>query len=222
MATDYSWHEEAYQRRKREGAAGFDKEQQSYTRFQQISATQMASPHVPRSGRLLELGCGAGNMTLWLVERGYQVSAIDLAPTAIAWTRERLAQAGRAAELRVGSVLELSEWPALSFDVVFDSRCLHCIIGEDRAKCLASIRRVLKPGGALLVCSMMRNARTPEIRGFDPATGLVRRGEQAIRYIGTPELLSAELERAGLRVAETGCDTEGDVCDDFLAIAIKS
>ena len=38
-----------------------------------------------RSGRALDAGCGHGSDTLWLAARGWQVTAVDFAATALAY-----------------------------------------------------------------------------------------------------------------------------------------
>ena len=45
--------------------------------------------HAPRSGRVLELGCGAGDLSLALAEHGYEVHGVDIAPTAIDFMNAR-------------------------------------------------------------------------------------------------------------------------------------
>lgn len=57
--------------------------------------------------RALDVGCGAGQMALALAERGYDVSAVDVAEGMVAATRQRFADAGRAADIRQADVRAL-------------------------------------------------------------------------------------------------------------------
>jgi 2-polyprenyl-3-methyl-5-hydroxy-6-metoxy-1,4-benzoquinol methylase len=45
-------------------------------------------------GRVLDLGCGPGRNAIYLASLGFDVDAIDLSATAIAWARERAEEAG--------------------------------------------------------------------------------------------------------------------------------
>ena len=48
----------------------------------------------PRPGRALDVGCGAGVLTLWLAEKGLEVNGIDILPEAITMARS-LAGSGK-------------------------------------------------------------------------------------------------------------------------------
>ena len=78
-------------------------------------------------GRALDVGCGAGVFSVWLAEQGMDVTGIDVIPEAIA-----MAQA-RANEHRVhvtfinGDLFTYA--PDRPFDLVFDSGCLHALVG---------------------------------------------------------------------------------------------
>src|SRR6185369_11240799 len=54
-------------------------------------------------GRALDAGCGHGSETLWLAARGWQVTAVDFAATALAYARSR-------AEAMGPDVAGRSEW----------------------------------------------------------------------------------------------------------------
>ncbi len=194
MRTDYAGHDVAYQRKRAAGELGWDNAKDL---AEHVAALEklFAIGHVRRAGKLLELGCGAGNVSLYLASQGFEVHGVDIAPTAIAWARER---AAGAAEFHVADVLDL---PGADFDIVVDGHCLHCIIGDDRARFLASARRALKPAGLLLVNSMCGEPTCESIRSqFDPETRCLVRGDLATRYLGTPEVILRELDEAGFEV----------------------
>jgi ubiquinone/menaquinone biosynthesis C-methylase UbiE len=179
---------------------------------------------VPRSGRSLELGCGTGEYSLWLAARGFEVSGVDLSPTAVAWARERFAARGVEADLRVGSVLDLSEFAPASFDLVLDGHCFHCIVGNDRAAFLENAYRVLRPGGIFHVATMCGPIHDPKIQElFDPATSCVLRNGVAIRQVKSPEEILQEMERAGFRILHHELDPPKNIHDqtDLLANATR-
>lgn len=99
---------------------------------------------LPRArGRLLEVGCGKGEVAAGLVERGFEVTALDSSDEAVAAARAR----GVAA--RAGRFPELPGHDGAPFDAVLFARSLHHIpaLGPtlDRA------RELLRPGGVLVV-----------------------------------------------------------------------
>jgi SAM-dependent methyltransferase len=97
--------------------------------------------------RVLDLGCGTGN--LWR-ENAARIPALgalvltDLSPGMIAEARARLAGLAPQPELRVEDVRSLS-FPDASFDVAIASHVLYHV--PDRPRALREVRRVLRPGG---------------------------------------------------------------------------
>ena len=200
MRTDYIAHNEQYKRRKAEGRPGW---QDSDTLKETLDTLEeiFQSEYVPRGGRLLELGCGAGDLTLWLAGRGYDAYGVDIAPTAIDWAREKALDDHTPADFRVGSVVDLNGYPDGFFDVVLDGHCFHCIIGDDRNLFLASARRVLKPNGVLLVLTMCGEVTSAQIRkNFDLQSRCLVSQGIAVRYIGLVEDILDEIRDAGFLV----------------------
>jgi ubiquinone/menaquinone biosynthesis C-methylase UbiE len=109
--------------------------------------------------RVLELGCGEGDLAIELAERGLEVTAIDLSPERIREARRRVGSTGRAPEFLVGDLntIHLPEGP---FDCVIAHDALHHV--ARLAHVFDEIQRVLRPGGALLAIDyigMTRPAR---------------------------------------------------------------
>ena len=200
--SDYAGHDGVYCRRKEAGAVGWFLDDATYeTKWLPPIDEALSQDHVPHEGCLLELGCGAGNLTVWLAKQGCQVSGIDVSLTAISWARERASEEGIEADFRTGSVVDLYEYRAETFDVVLDGYCLHCIIGADRASCLSSVYRVLRPGGWFVVLTGCKSAQTEALEGYDPVSCVVS-GEHvpAPRYFAPPESIIQEVSRAGFEV----------------------
>jgi len=197
---DYSLHDGAYQRRREAGQPGWE----TATALQENLAlleSVFSAPHFPQKGRLLELGCGAGDLSLWTAQRGFQVQGVDISPIAIAWANEKAAAQKLSAHFQVGNVLDLNIFADGSFDVVLDGRCLHCIIGPDRAQLLRETRRVLKPGGIFHVSSMCGTPSCEEyLKQFDPASRCLLRDGFAVRYLGLPDVIETELQTAGFTI----------------------
>ncbi len=220
VRTDYALHDEVYKhRRGRDDYVGWD-DTASFEFANAIVREVMAWPEVPHSGRLLEIGCGAGNHLLPLMPQ-FELAGIDISPTAIEWAKQRAQEAGVAADVRTGDVRELP-WDDATFDVVRDGHLLHCVIGPDRAKVLAEARRVLKPGGTFMVFTMCGDKGLPADQ-WDPATRLCMCNGVATRYIGLAEDIEAEVREAGFEVVrvEVFPDEDPDGTEELVVLARK-
>jgi 2-polyprenyl-3-methyl-5-hydroxy-6-metoxy-1,4-benzoquinol methylase len=62
---------------------------------------QLILPHLKADSRLLEIGCGAGNLLLQATVRGSYPVALDLAMQALTFVRSRLRQARSGQKRRV-------------------------------------------------------------------------------------------------------------------------
>jgi SAM-dependent methyltransferase len=91
--------------------------------------------------RVLEIGCGTGQATVSLVERGYRVLAVELGPAMADYARRLLPDV----EVVTGA---FEEWPLPDepFDVVFSATAFHWI---DPAVRVAKAAQALRPGGLL-------------------------------------------------------------------------
>ncbi len=96
--------------------------------------------------RILDAGCGAGTVTVGLRERGAIVAGFDSSSKMVELARKRL---GADADLRVADILGPLPYPDGVFDDVVAALVLHYL--EDWTGPLAELRRVLKPGGRLIV-----------------------------------------------------------------------
>ncbi|HZA90502.1 MAG TPA: methyltransferase domain-containing protein [Solirubrobacterales bacterium] len=108
-------------------------------------------------GEVLELAAGtARNLPYYPDE--VRVTGVELSPEMLAIGRRRAEELGRDADLRVGDVQEL-DFPDASFDTVVCTLGL-CTIPDDR-KAVAEARRVLRPGGRLLLMEHVRSPSRP-------------------------------------------------------------
>ena len=106
--------------------------------------------------KVLDLGCGHGENVALLVERGADVVGIDLSPELVQLAEQRMATAGRNAELRVGSAYETGLADE-SVDIVF---CIALIHHLEIPKARAEMHRVLKKGGCVILTEPIRFSGT--------------------------------------------------------------
>jgi ubiquinone/menaquinone biosynthesis C-methylase UbiE len=95
---------------------------------------------------ILDAGCGSGPLMEALRAKGAVVSGFDLSPAMVELARQRL---GEDADVRVADLGAPLPYPDDRFDLVAASLSLHYV--KDWASALAELRRVLKPGGRLIV-----------------------------------------------------------------------
>src|SRR5262245_22497804 len=103
--------------------------------------------------RVLDLGCGAGRLAMYLRPLANQYVGIDISEHMIAYCRQRLSGlAFFRADMRQ------LPFAAGAFDSVFALfNLMDAVAHEDRLSLLAQARRVLKPGGLLIFSSHNRN-----------------------------------------------------------------
>ena len=95
---------------------------------------------------VLDAGAATGTMAHWLLERGAEVTGIDISPPMVETAQRRCGGRGRFFVADLGQPLELED---ASFDGVVASLVLHYL--QDWSVALASFVRVLRPGGWLVV-----------------------------------------------------------------------
>lgn len=103
-------------------------------------------------GALLDSGCGTGENTMLAAGHGADALGVDVSPNAIAQARQKAAERGSAARFEVADVLELGQL-GRTFDTVVDSGVFHVFDDGDRARYVASLATVMKPGATCyLMC----------------------------------------------------------------------
>lgn len=112
--------------------------------------------------KTLDLGCGAGNYAIYLAGRGFDVSGMDISPTAIEYARENARKKGAKCRFLVCDVLGDMDEVRETFDFAYDWELLHHIFPEKRKKYVENVQKILNPGGKYL--SVCFSGKDP---GFD-------------------------------------------------------
>src|ERR1039457_2673652 len=104
---------------------------------------------------VVDLGCGTGQLSLPLAERGGRVLAVDVSQDMV----DRLEEAASRRDvtsLECAAVpIEDLELPERSVDLVVSSYALHHLRDADKARLVSAIFTWLRPGGRLVVADMM-------------------------------------------------------------------
>jgi SAM-dependent methyltransferase len=116
-----------------------------------------------RAGRALDAGCGHGAETLWLAAHGWEVTAVDFSPSALAHARSTAEALSPQIAARIAWVEgDLGVWtpPRDQFDLVV---CLYVHVAGSVEEMVRRMASGVAPGGTLLMVGH---------RPIDPATGL--------------------------------------------------
>ncbi len=106
---------------------------------------------------VLDVGCGTGDLTLEVYRRvgsSGPVAGIDAAPEMVACARQKARRRHMAIDFRVEPMEALS-FADQTFNVVVSSLVFHHLPDALKRRALAEIRRVLKPGGRLLLVDLL-------------------------------------------------------------------
>jgi len=114
-----------------------------------------------RPGRALELGCGTGTNAVYLASKGFTVTAVEVAPTALTLAEQQARKANVRVRWLVADVTALGEMEP--FDFVFDRGCYHHVQLYDSAGFVKTVDRLTRPGGHFLL--LAGNANEPRHGG---------------------------------------------------------
>ena len=124
--------------------------------------------------RVLDAGCGTGDIAIWLAGRGHAVTGIDFLGGPIAEARAKAVAAGVEANFLEMDALAIGEIPE-RFDAVTDCGLFHTFDDARRSAYVESLAKLLEPGARLfLLC-------------FSPAEP----GEHGPRRVSEEELRAA-------------------------------
>jgi 3-polyprenyl-4-hydroxybenzoate decarboxylase len=109
--------------------------------------------HAAPARRLIDLGTGDGVVAVAAAQLGFEVTAVDIAPSALGRARDRAEAAGaRAIAFVLGDVTALPLGGlGAAFDVAVDRGLLHCLPADQRPAYAAAVTVLVGPRGALLV-----------------------------------------------------------------------
>lgn len=99
-------------------------------------------------GKVLDVGCGTGENSLYLASQGHEVLGIDRVAVAIEKARARAEERQIKCSFEVADALKLDKLKK-QFDTVLDSGLFHVFSDADREKYVKSLAKVVKNRGTL-------------------------------------------------------------------------
>jgi 2-polyprenyl-6-hydroxyphenyl methylase/3-demethylubiquinone-9 3-methyltransferase len=147
---------------------------------------------------VLDVGCGAGLASEALARRGARVTGLDMATEALAVARAHAGEQGLEIDYRQGRPEDM----AGRFDAVVALEVVEHV--ADRDAFLASLARVVRPGGMVFLSTLNRTPRSFLFAklGAEYLLRMLPRGTHDWRMFVTPAELGAGLRHAGLRATD--------------------
>ncbi|MFN8472872.1 MAG: class I SAM-dependent methyltransferase [Anaerolineae bacterium] len=96
---------------------------------------------------VLDVACGVGDLAVGLAQRGYGVTAADLAPAMIAIAREKAVAEGVSATFEVADMRALPYRESFDLALCFGDSLNYMLTPVDVRKALTAMYRSLRPGG---------------------------------------------------------------------------
>ena len=102
--------------------------------------------------RTIDLGCGAGNYSIYLASRGFDVTGVDGSPTAIDLAKVNAARKGMVCNFLAADLL-YGLGGLGPFGFALEWQVMHHIHPDARKEYVESVHQILEPGGKYLsVC----------------------------------------------------------------------
>lgn len=118
-------------------------------RVEFLTTTRYIERYLKPGDRILDVGAGAGEYSLYFARKGYDVCALELAENNIKAFRAKLTPEDHI-DVAQGNAMDLSRYADNSFDaVLLFGPLYHLHEEEDRQRCIAEAKRVCKSGGKI-------------------------------------------------------------------------
>jgi SAM-dependent methyltransferase len=152
--------------------------------------------------KTIDFGCGTGNYSIYLASVGFDVTGIDISPTAIRIAQENAKKKGVKCKFFVANVLDNFKVEG-KFDFAYDWELLHHLFPEQRRIYVKNVYKILKPSGKYL--SVCFSEKDPEFGGSGKyrktrlGTILYFSSEDELRDLFEPYFNIEEVKTIGIR-----------------------
>ena len=119
------------------------------TRIEFYTTVRQIEKHLKPGMKILDLGAGTGEYSLYFAEKGYEVTSVELVEKHVKRIKEKKKQSMNL-NIYQGNALDLSEYEDNGYDIVL---CLgplyHLEDRKDQLKCIEEVKRVCKKDGIM-------------------------------------------------------------------------
>jgi len=131
----------------------YDRRMDAISRGRIRSVKEDLVREIPPGSRVLEIGCGTGELAAMLVLRGFTVTAFDPNPAMIEVAQERAHQEGVGEKLHIEpmGVEGMDGLPSGHFDAVVSTLVFSELSDQERRFALMHAKRVLRPEGIIAI-----------------------------------------------------------------------
>jgi tRNA (cmo5U34)-methyltransferase len=122
---------------------------------------QAAARTTPHARHMLDVGCGAGNYTLRLLEHlpNLDVTLIDLSQPMLSRARERVGRATRGQIVTIQGDIREIELAGGTYDIILAAAVLHHLRSDAEWRAVfAAFHRALRPGGSLWIFDLVESS----------------------------------------------------------------
>ena len=154
--------------------------------------------------QVLDLGCGGGNDTLYLTERGFRVVACDYSEVAL----DKIKQNFKDVETKLIDISQTLPFENQSFDLIIADLSLHYFDEKTTKSILKEIKRILTSNGSLIARvnsteDINHGAGQGEkieenfyfVEGYNKRFFTIADAEKFFSIIGTPNVKHADMLR---------------------------
>ncbi|PJA02414.1 hypothetical protein COX73_00885 [bacterium (Candidatus Gribaldobacteria) CG_4_10_14_0_2_um_filter_36_18] len=118
--------------------------------YQELLETICDELEIKPGEKILEAGCGTGNLALKIKERGAKVVGLDNCQEALDIYRKK----DPTAELVLADLAKKLPFPDNYFDKIASNNTLYAVPREKRDQLMKESLRILKPGGKIVLANM--------------------------------------------------------------------
>lgn len=148
--------------------------------------------------KTLDMGCGAGNYAIYLAGKGFDVTGVDISPTAIKLAEENARKKGVRCRFIAADVTGDLREIAGTFDFIYDWEMLHHLFPVQRKKYVENVDRKLNTQGQYLsICFSEKDAYfggQGKFRKTHIGTQLYFSSEEELRDLFEPYFQIVELK----------------------------
>jgi len=118
-------------------------------RVEFLTTVHFIEKYLKEGDKILDIGAGAGEYSLYFARKGYDVSSLELADANIAAFKKKLTPEDKI-DLVQGNALDLSRYEDKSFDIVLLFGPLYHLRNDaDKQRCISEAKRVCKDGSKI-------------------------------------------------------------------------